>query len=183
MTDVSTQESNTNNNDIPADSFSLQIQPIANLLSSAKNISRFEWKTHPDLVTNILLQKGFVYTAMYDDESDEKESDRDAGAHQTSNRDIGAWQTENMAADVQKRDINTPQSFRSSPNDSDSINNKSFDNVNRLLQHTSNNTRKRKHSVTSHTPQRDRTPLQMSQEILHQFGDEMVMNVNGSPKI
>ena len=85
-----------------------------------------------------------------------------------------------MAADVQ----NTPQIFRSSPNDSDSINNKSFDNVNRLLQHTSNNTRKRKHSVTSHTPQRDRTPpLQMSQEILHQLGDEMVMNVNGSPKI
>ena len=41
-------------------------------------------------MTNILLQKGFVYTAMYDDESDEKESDRDAGAHQTSNRDIGA---------------------------------------------------------------------------------------------
>ena len=32
MTDVSTQESNKNNNEIPADSSSLQIQPIANSL-------------------------------------------------------------------------------------------------------------------------------------------------------
>ena len=48
-----------------------------------------------DLVTNILLQKGFVSTAGYDDESDEKQSHRDTGAQQTSNRDAGAQQTSN----------------------------------------------------------------------------------------
>ena len=77
----------------------------------------------PDLITNILSQKGFVSTAEYVDQSDEKEDDRDtgarnnqiirdagaqkistrdAGAQQASNRDTGARQTtENMDADAQ----------------------------------------------------------------------------------
>ena len=88
-----------------------------------------------------------------------------------------------MAADSQhfekKKDVNTPQIIRNRANDSDSTNDKSFDNVDELLQYTSNTTRKRKHSEGSSTPQRDRTPpLQMSQEILHQLGDEMGMNVD-----
>ena len=53
-----------------------------------------------------------------------------------------------------------------------------------LLQYTGNTTRKRKHSAAASTPQRDRTPpLQMSQEILHQLGDEMGMNVDESKNI
>ena len=75
----------------------------------------------PNLVTNILSQKGFVSAAGYDDESDEEESDkdmgaqnnqiiRDAGAQQVSNMDTGAPQTtEIMDADAQscgkKKDI------------------------------------------------------------------------------
>ena len=48
-----------------------------------------------------------------------------------------------------------------------------------LLQHTSNNARKRKHSATSSTTQRGKTlSLQINQEILHQLGDEMGMNVD-----
>ena len=55
----------------------------------------------PDLVANILSQKGFVSTAGFAHESDAEESDkdigaqnnqiiRDAGAQITSNRDAGA---------------------------------------------------------------------------------------------
>ena len=48
-----------------------------------------------------------------------------------------------------------------------------------LLQHTSNNARKRKHSATSSTTQRGKTlSLQINQEILHQLGDEMGMKVD-----
>ena len=95
----------------------------------------------PDLVTNILSQKGFVSTTRYDDESDEEESDRDTsapknqiardagvqqtrdvGAQQTSNRDTGAQQaTENMDVYAQnfgkKKDINTPRIIRNRAND------------------------------------------------------------------
>ena len=128
-----------------------------------------------------------------DRRSDEEESDRDAGAQnnqmvrdagaqQTSNRDTCAQQTENMAADAQhfgQRDVITPKIIRSRANDLDPTNNKRFDNVDGLLQHTGNNARK--HSATSSSPQRDRIPpLQMSQEILHQLGDEMGMNVDES---
>ena len=149
-------------------------------------------------------------TTGYDDESDEEESDRDigaqnnqtirdAGTQKTSNRDTGAQQasnrdtgarqtTENMDADAQncgkKKDINTAQIIRDRANDTDSTNNKSFDNVDKLLQYTSNTRKKRKHSAAPSTPQRDRTPpLQMSQEILHQLGDEMGMNVDESKNI
>ena len=62
--------------------------------------------------------------------------------------------------------------------------NKSFDNVDGLLKHTSINTRKCKHLAPSSTPQRDTTfSLQMSQEILHQVGNEMGMNVDESKNI
>ena len=45
----------------------------------------------PDLVTNILSQKGFVSTTGYDDESDEEESDRNTGAQNNQIiRDAGA---------------------------------------------------------------------------------------------
>ena len=86
-----------------------------------------------------------------------------------------------MDADAQncgkKKDINTPQIIRDRANDTDSTNNKRFDNVEKLLQYTSNTRKKRKHSAAPSTPQRDRTPpLQMFQEILHQLGDEMGMN-------
>ena len=99
----------------------------------------------PDLVTNILSQKDFVSTAGYDDESDEEESDREAGAQnnqmvrdavaqQTGNKDTGAQQTENAdAQNFVKRDVNTPQITSSRENDSDSTNNKIFDNVDGLL--------------------------------------------------
>ena len=164
----------------------------------------------PDLVTNILSQKDFVSTAGYADESDEEESDRDidaqnnqimrdagtqitsnrdAAAQQASNRDTGARKTtENMDADAQncgkKKDIITPQIIRGRANDTDSQNNKSFDNVDKLLQYSNNCRRKRKHSAASSTPQRDRTPpLQMSQEILHQLGNELGMNVDESRNI
>ena len=53
-----------------------------------------------------------------------------------------------------------------------------------LLQYTSNTTRKHMHSAASSTPQRDKTPpLQMSQEILHQLGDEMGINLDESKNI
>ena len=76
-----------------------------------------------------------------------------------------------------KKDINTPQIIKDRASDTDSTNKKSFDNVDELLQ-------KRKHSAALSTPQRDRTrPLQMSQGILHQLGDEMEMNVDESKNI
>ena len=89
-----------------------------------------------------------------------------------------------MDADAQncgkKKDIITPQIIRDRANDTDSQNNKSFDNVDELLQYTSNSGRKRNHSTASSTP-RDRTPpLQMTQEILHGLGDELGMNVGES---
>ena len=91
-----------------------------------------------------------------------------------------------MDADAQnsrKKDINTPQIIRNRANDSDSTDN-SFDNVDELLQHTSNTSRKHKHSAAASTPQRDRTPLlQMSQEILHQLGDKMGINAYESRNI
>ena len=113
MTDILTQEHNTSNK-MPADSASLEIQAIANSL--VPKILQGVNERLPDLVTNILSQKGFVSTTRYDDESDEEESDRDtsapknqiardagvqqtrdAGAQQTSNRDTGAQQAiENM---------------------------------------------------------------------------------------
>ena len=137
----------------------------------------------PDLITNILSQKGFVSTAGYVDESDEIKGDRDtgaqnnqiirdAGAQKTGNRDVGAQQasnrnagarqtTENMDAHAQncgkKKDINTPQIIKDRASDTDSTNNKSFDNVDELLQYTSNTRRKRKHSAASSTLERDRT--------------------------
>ena len=77
MTDISTQEDNTNNQ-IPADSASLQIQAIANSL--VPKILQGVNERLLDLVTNILSQKGFVSTAGYDDESDDEKSDRDTGA-------------------------------------------------------------------------------------------------------
>ena len=89
MTDASTQESNKNSNEIPADSSSLQIQPIANSLVP-KMFHGLNERHILILWQTSYYKKVFVYTAMYDDESDEKESDRDAGAHQTSNSDIGA---------------------------------------------------------------------------------------------
>lgn len=46
---------------------------------------------------------------------------------------------------------------------------KSFEHIDGLLQHTSDNTRKRKHSVASTTSRK------MSQEILHRLGDERRM--------
>ena len=53
-----------------------------------------------------------------------------------------------------------------------------------LLQYTSSSRRKGKHSAAASTPQRDRTPpLQMSQEILHQLGNELGMNVDESRNI
>ena len=62
--------------------------------------------------------------------------------------------------------------------------NKSLDNVDGLLKHTSINARKCKYLASSSTPRRDATlPLQMSQEILHQGGNEMRMNVDESKNI
>ena len=98
MTDISTQGNNTNN-EIPAGSASLQIQVIGNTL--VPKILQGVNERLPDLVTNILSQKGFVSTAGYADESDAEKSDRDigaqnnqiirdAGAQITSNRDAGA---------------------------------------------------------------------------------------------
>ena len=56
--------------------------------------------------------------------------------------------------------------------------------MDKLLQYTSSCRRKRKHSAAASTPQRDRTPpLQMSQEILHQLGNELGMNVDESRNI
>ena len=81
------------------------------------------------------------------------------------------------------KDVITPQIIRDRANYTDSQNNKSFDNVDELLQYTSNSGRKRKYSAASSTP-RDRTPpLQMTQEILHQLGDELGMNVDESKNI
>ena len=101
-------------------------------------------------------------TEGYDDESDEEESDwdtgaqnnqivRDTGAQQTSNKGAGAQQTSNRDTSARQttenmdaythnfgKDINTPQIIRNRANDSDSTNNKSFDNVDELLQYTSN---------------------------------------------
>ena len=112
---------NNTNNEIPADTASLQIQAIANSL--VPKILQGVNDRLPYLVTNVLSQKDFVSTAGYDGESDEEESDRDlgvrnnqiirdAGAQKTSNRDPGAQQasnrdtgaqqtTENMDADAQ----------------------------------------------------------------------------------
>ena len=108
------------NSEIPVDSASLQIQAIANTLVS-KILQRVN-ERFPDLVTNILSQKGFVSTAGYNGESYEEVSDRDIGtqnnqiirdtgaqitsnsnpgAQQASNRDTGAQQTtENRDADA-----------------------------------------------------------------------------------
>ena len=44
-------------------------------------------------------------------------------------------------------DINTPQIIRDRANDTNSTNNKSFDNVDELLQYTSNTRRRRNHST------------------------------------
>ena len=53
-----------------------------------------------------------------------------------------------------------------------------------LLQYTSNTTRKYMHSAASSTSQRDKIPpLQMSQESLHQLGDEIGMNLDESKNI
>ena len=110
--------------EIPVDSASLQKEAIANSLVSKKSQGVNE--RVPDLVTNILPQKAFVFTTGFD-ESDEEESDRDAGVqHQQTVRDAGAQQTR-IAADAQnlgKRDVSTPQIIRSRGNDSDSTNNK-----------------------------------------------------------
>ena len=84
MTDVLTQEGNTNN-EIPADSASLQIQGIANIL--VPKILEGVNERLPNLVKNTLSQKGFVSTAGYDDESVEEESDRDTGAQ--NNQSLG----------------------------------------------------------------------------------------------
>ena len=82
-----------------------------------------------------------------------------------------------------KKDIITPQIIRDRRNDTDSQNNKSFDNLDELLRYTSNSGRKRKHSAASSTP-RDRTPpLQMTQEILHQLGADLGVNVDESKNI
>ena len=62
--------------------------------------------------------------------------------------------------------------------------NKGFDNVDGLLKHTSINTRKCKYLAPSSTRRRDTTlSLQMSQEIYHQVGNEMGMNVDESKNI
>ena len=190
MTDISTREDNANN-EILADSDSLQIQAIANSIVP-KILQVVNERLH-NLVTNMLPQKGFVSTEGYDDEFDEEKSDRDAsaqnnqivrdaGAQQTGNWDAAQQITKNMTADTQnfgKKYVNTPQIIRNHANNSDSTNNKSFNNVDELLQYTSNTTRKRTQSAASSTPQRDRTPpLQMSLEILHQLEDEMGMNVD-----
>ena len=111
MTDISTQENNTNN-EMPADSASLQIQAIANTL--VPKILQGVNERLPNLVTNILSQKGFVSAAGYDDESDEEESDKDMGAQNnqiirdasaqiTSNRDAGAQQVSNMDTGAPQR--------------------------------------------------------------------------------
>ena len=110
MADIWTQEDNKNN-EIRADSASLQIQAIANSL--VPKILQGVSERLPNLVTNILSQKGFVYTARYDDKSDEEESDRDTGAQnkqivrdagvqQTSNRDARAQQTSNRDTEIQE---------------------------------------------------------------------------------
>ena len=146
MIDILTQENNANN-EIPADSVLLQGQATANSLVP-KVLQGVNGKLS-DLVTNILSEKRFVSTAGYDDKSDETESGRDTGAqknqiirdvgvHKTSNRDAGAQQaTENMDSEAQncekEKDINTPQIIRYRVNDTDSTNNKSFDNLDELL--------------------------------------------------
>ena len=80
MRDVLSQEGNTNiNNEISADSASVQTEPIANSL--APEILPSVNERLPDPVTSILAQNGFVSPAGYD-ESDEKESDRDAYVQQ-----------------------------------------------------------------------------------------------------
>ena len=191
ITDISTEEDNANN-EILADSDSLQIQAITNSIVP-KILQGVNERLH-NLVTNILSQKGFLSTEGYDDEFDEEKSDRDAsaqnnqivrdaGAQQTGNRDAAQQIIKNMAVDAQnfgkKKYVNTPQIIRNHANNSDSTNNKSFNNVDELLQYTSNTTRKCTHSAASSTPQRDRTPpLQMSLEIFHQLEDEMGMHVD-----
>ena len=91
ITDISTQENNTNN-EIPANSASLQIQVIANSL--VPRILQGVNERLPNLVTNILSQKGFVSTAGYDDKSDEQEYDRDTSAENNKIvRDAGAQKT------------------------------------------------------------------------------------------
>ena len=88
MTDISTQKNNTNN-EIPENSASLQIQVIANSLVS--RILQGVNERLPNLVTNILWQKGFVSTGGYDDKSDEEEYDRDTSAGNNKIvRDAGA---------------------------------------------------------------------------------------------
>ena len=93
ITDISTQENNTNN-EIPANSASLQIQVIANSL--VPRILQGVNERLPNLVTNILSQKGFVSTAGYDDKSDEQEYDRDTSAENNKIvRDAGAQKNSN----------------------------------------------------------------------------------------
>ena len=88
MRDVLSQEGTTNiNNEISADSASVQTEPTANNL--APEILPSVNERLPDLVTSILAQKGFVSPADYD-ESDEKESDRDAYAQHQMVRDAVA---------------------------------------------------------------------------------------------
>ena len=88
------------------------------------------------------------------------------------------------AQSLKKRNVSTPQIIRSHGNYSDSANNKRFVNMDGLLQHASKNTRKRKHSETLSTPQRDTTsPQQMSRGSLHQRGDEMEINEDESKNI
>ena len=97
MTDISTQEDNTNN-EIPADSAPLQIQAIANSL--VPKILQGVNERLPDLVTNILSQKDFVSTAGYDDESDEEDSDGDTGAQNNQIvRNTGAQKACNRSSD------------------------------------------------------------------------------------
>ena len=119
MTDISTQEDNANN-EILADSDSLQIQAIANSIVP-KILQGVNERLH-NLMTNILPQKGFKSTEGYDDEFDEEKSDRDAsaqnnqiirdaGTQQTGNWDAAQQITKNMAADAQnfgkKKYVNT----------------------------------------------------------------------------
>ena len=100
MTDILTKEDNTNN-ETPADSASLQKQAIGNSL--VPKILQGINERLLNLVTNILSQKGFVFTAGYDDESDEEESDRDTGAHNNQIvRDTGAQKNKNRDAGAQQ---------------------------------------------------------------------------------
>ena len=69
---------------------------------------------------------------------------RSAGVQKTSNRDTGTQETGKMAEDVwksYKRHINDQQFIRSCGNDSNSLNNKFFKNVDGLPEHTKNNTK------------------------------------------